>query len=103
MIFVQDGITESVAIWDTFNIITMRVRVYSGTSLLWYEFTLVRVDFATSLQWYDRELTIKRSHDLDHNTPPRVLQKSERSTQSRYHIKGRSLTPTKYRNEEEAL
>jgi hypothetical protein len=43
VIFVQDGITESVAIWDTFNIITMLVRVYSGTSLLWYEFTAVRV------------------------------------------------------------
>ena len=28
-----------------------------GTSLQWYEFTLVRVDFGTSLQWY--ELTIK--------------------------------------------
>ena len=54
MIFVQDGITESVEIWDTFNIITMLVRVYSGTSLLWYEHTLVRVDFL----WY--ELTLVR-------------------------------------------
>ena len=51
MIFVQDGITESVEIWDTFNIITMLVRVYSGTSLLWYEFTVVQVDFGMSLQW----------------------------------------------------
>ena len=43
------GITESVEIWDTFNIITMLVRVYSGTSLHWYEFTLVIVDFL----WYE--------------------------------------------------
>jgi hypothetical protein len=85
--------THKLRCWYEFTV----VRVYIGTSWL----PVVRVDFATSLQWYDRELTIKRSHDLDHNTPPRVLQKSERSTQSRYHIKGRPLTPTKYRNEEE--
>jgi hypothetical protein len=42
------------------------------------------------------------SQDLDHNTPPRVLQKRERPTQSRNHIKGRPLTPTKYRNEEQS-
>jgi len=42
------------------------------------------------------------SHDLEHNTPPRVIQKKERSTQSRNHIKGRPLTPTKYRNEEQS-
>jgi len=42
------------------------------------------------------------SHDLDHNTLPKVLQKRERSTQRRYHIKGRPLTPIKYRNEEES-
>ena len=42
------------------------------------------------------------SHDLDHNTPPRVLQNKERSTQSRNHIKGMPLTPTKYRNEEQS-
>jgi len=34
----------------------------TGTSLQWYEFTVVRVYFGTSLQWY--ELTIKRSNDL---------------------------------------
>ena len=45
MIFVQDSITESVEIWDTFNIITMLVQVYNGTSLLWYEFAMVRVDY----------------------------------------------------------
>ena len=42
------------------------------------------------------------SHDLDHNTPPRELQKRKRSTHSRYHIKGRPQTPTNYRNEEES-
>jgi ribosome-binding ATPase YchF (GTP1/OBG family) len=30
----------------------------------------------------------QNSHDLDHNTQPRVLQKRERSTQSRNYIKG---------------
>ena len=30
----------------------------------------------------------QNSHNLDHNTPPRVLQKRERSTQSRNYIKG---------------
>jgi hypothetical protein len=48
VIFVQDSITESVEIWDTFNIITMLVQVYSGTNLLWYQLTLVRVDYKTS-------------------------------------------------------
>ena len=41
----------------------------------------------------------QNSHDPDHNTPPRVMQQRERSTLSRSHIKGRPLTPTKYRNE----
>ena len=38
----------------------------------------------------------QNSHDLEHNTPPRVIQKRERSTQSRSHIKGRPVTSTKY-------
>ena len=42
------------------------------------------------------------SHDLDHNTPTGVLQNRERSTQSKKHIKGRALTPTKYRNEDQS-
>ena len=38
----------SKALGVSYTSITMLVRVYSGTSLLWYEFTLVRVCNGTS-------------------------------------------------------
>jgi hypothetical protein len=59
VIFVQDSISESVEIWDTFNIITMLVRVYRG---YWYEFTVVRVDYKTvnSYQQWQHRYYIER-------------------------------------------
>ena len=51
----------------------------------------------------DTTQTVQQSiHVFDHNTPTSVLQKGERSTQSRYHIKVRPLTPNKYLNDEES-
>jgi hypothetical protein len=45
---IDDWFSKVTSISRAFNIITMLVRVYSGTSLHWYEFTLVQVDFGTS-------------------------------------------------------
>lgn len=54
-------------------------------------------------QIVDTTQTDKRSsYDLDHNTLSGVLQNRERSIQSRNHIKGMSLTPSKYRNEDQS-
>jgi hypothetical protein len=45
---IDDWFSKVMSISHTFNIITMLVWDYSGTSLLWYEFTLVRVCNGTS-------------------------------------------------------
>jgi hypothetical protein len=49
------------------------------------QISLTVTALALSNKTYDQQ----SSHDLDHNTPPDVLQKRERTTQSRSHIKGR--------------
>ena len=45
---IDDWFSKVTSISRMFNIITMLVRVHSGTSLHWYEFAMVRVDYKTS-------------------------------------------------------
>lgn len=95
----RSGIKQALPFHEKKNLFPLLYKQLQNAHLVYMQMHRLII-FTKSKQIHDTTQTGQtNSHDLDYNTPPRVLQKRESSTQSRSNTKGRPLTPTKYRSQ----